>query len=133
MITFDEAEKIVMQTARQLTTEWVSLENSMGRILAEDVFSDIDMPPFDKSAMDGFACRREDLASEIEVVETIQAGYAPVKSIGPNQCAKIMTGAPVAVSVRKNVRPAWSPISIRASERERRSISTSPRPFQTNP
>ncbi len=95
MITFDEAEKIVIQTARQLTTERVSLENSMGRILAEDVFSDIDMPPFDKSAMDGFACRREDLANELEVVETIQAGYTPDKTVGPGQCARIMTGSVV--------------------------------------
>jgi molybdopterin molybdotransferase len=45
--------------------------------------------------MDGFACRRADLANELTVIETIPAGVLPQKAIGPNQCAKIMTGAVV--------------------------------------
>jgi len=53
------------------------------------------MPPFNKSAMDGFACRRADLTNELTVVETIPAGVMPKKKIGKNQCAKIMTGAVV--------------------------------------
>jgi molybdopterin molybdotransferase len=55
----------------------------------------MDMPPFNKSIRDGYACRRADLANELEVIETIGAGYTPTKSIEPNQCAKIMTGAAV--------------------------------------
>ena len=92
---FDDAFEIVMSSAPRLGAERVGIENALNRILAEDVVSDIDMPPFNKSAMDGFACRRVDLGNELTIIETIPAGYAPSKSIGTNQCAKIMTGAVV--------------------------------------
>jgi molybdopterin molybdotransferase len=55
--------------------------------------SDIDMPPFDRVAMDGFACRRADLGKPLEIIETVPAGTPPTKIIGRGQCAKIMTGA----------------------------------------
>lgn len=93
MIEFDNAFEIVMDCARRLGTERVDITNALNRILAEDVFSDIEMPPFDKSAMDGFACQRADLAKELTIIETIPAGVQPKETIGPNQCAKIMTGA----------------------------------------
>ena len=51
----------------------------MNRVLREDVVSDIDMPPFNKSAMDGYACRRDDIANELEVVEIIQGGLRTAK------------------------------------------------------
>ena len=95
VLNFDDAFEIVMSSARRIGTERVGIDRALNRILAEDVISDIDMPPFNKSAMDGFACRRADLANELSIIETIPAGYAPGKSIGPNQCAKIMTGAVV--------------------------------------
>jgi molybdopterin molybdotransferase len=50
------------------------------------------MPPYDKSAMDGFACRREDIDNELQIIEEIPAGKVPVRSIAPGQCARIMTG-----------------------------------------
>jgi len=95
MIPFAEAYEIVMNSARTLEAERVDITRAVHRVLAEDVASDMDMPPFDKSAMDGYACRREDLANDLTVVETIQAGRAPTKPIGALECAKIMTGAPV--------------------------------------
>ena len=95
MIPFDEAYGIVMSSSRQLGAERVSINCALRRILAEDVKSDMDMPPFDKSAMDGYACRRQDLSNELTVVETIQAGAATSATITRNQCAKIMTGAMV--------------------------------------
>jgi len=95
MQTLEEALKIVLESARKLETEAVELTLVADRILAEDVESDIDMPPFDKSAMDGYACRRADLANELSIIETIPAGYVPQERIGANQCAKIMTGGPV--------------------------------------
>jgi molybdopterin molybdotransferase len=55
----------------------------------------MDIPPFDKSAMDGFACRKKDLGNELTIVETIYAGKEPDQRIGANECAKIMTGAVV--------------------------------------
>ncbi len=73
----------------------VMLPHANGRVLAEDIFSDINMPPFDKSAVDGFACRKDDLGSELTVMETIAAGTGPQVPIMPGTCSKIMTGAMV--------------------------------------
>ena len=93
MISFEKAFEIIMNSAFTLDTESVGLEQCLHRILAEDIKSDIDMPPFNKSAMDGYACRREDLHETLIVIETVQAGYLPQKAVGKNECAKIMTGA----------------------------------------
>jgi len=95
MIEFDEAAELVLSSARLIGSEQVPIGQVLGRVLAQDVISDSDMPPFDKSAMDGFACRRSDLAGELTVIETIPAGVVPEKTVGKNKCAKIMTGAPV--------------------------------------
>jgi molybdopterin molybdotransferase len=95
MIKFDDAFEIMMGSARRLGTERVDIDCALNRVLAEDVVSDIDMPPFNKSAMDGYACRRADLANELTVIETIPAGLPPKKAIAQNECAKIMTGAVV--------------------------------------
>jgi molybdopterin molybdotransferase len=93
MITYDEAFGIVMETAFETGTETVSFKDSDNRVLAEDIFSDIDMPPFDRAAVDGYACRRSDLYNDLKVIEVIAAGKAPLKSVGKDQCSKIMTGA----------------------------------------
>ena len=93
MIAFEEALNIVISSAIQLDTESVLLGQSMNRVLACDVVSDMDMPPFNKSAVDGFACRTEDIAFPLTVVEVIKAGQVPVQSVGSRQCSKIMTGA----------------------------------------
>ena len=95
MISFEEAYNIVISSAKLLNTEEVLLENAVGRVLAADVCSDMDMPPFNRSAMDGYACRRTDLLNELEVIETIAAGEMPSKRVGINQCTKIMTGASI--------------------------------------
>lgn len=93
MITYEQALAIIKQNIFLLEAERVDFKESLNRVLREDVFSDIDMPPFNKSAMDGYACRREDLKNELEVIEIIPAGYLPRNKIEKNQCAKIMTGA----------------------------------------
>jgi len=95
MIPFEKAFEIVLSSAGVLGAERVGIAEAVGRVLAEDVKSDIDMPPFNKSAMDGYACRREDLGDELAVIETIAAGVVPKKKVGQKQCAKIMTGAQV--------------------------------------
>lgn len=95
MITFDQALDCMLAAARPLAQECVPLAEALGRVLAEDVLSDVDMPPFAKSAMDGFACRRADLPGPFTVVEEIPAGRLPQKTIGAGEAARIMTGAPV--------------------------------------
>ncbi len=92
MILFEEALHIISLSATNLASEKTRLENSLGRVLAADIFSDMDMPPFDKSAVDGYACRRDDLEKELTVLETIPAGQVPTKVIGPGECSKLMTG-----------------------------------------
>jgi len=95
MLPFEKAFETVLNSAHPLNAECVDFKCALNRILAEDVASDMDIPPFNKSAMDGFACRRADLSNELTVVETIPAGYVYQKVIGLNQCSKIMTGGMV--------------------------------------
>jgi molybdopterin molybdotransferase len=95
MISLDEALCIVLAHTPYTPGERIDLEDARSRILAEDVRSDMDMPPFNKSAMDGFACRRDDLDSDLQVIETVLAGNTSQRVIGPGECCRIMTGAPV--------------------------------------
>lgn len=97
MIEFEEAFKIVMQSAFETDSEKITFQNSFGRILDEDISSDMDMPPFNRSAVDGFACHRVDLNNDLEVIEVIAAGSEPLRKVGKNQCSKIMTGAMVSI------------------------------------
>jgi len=94
MITFDIALQTVLNNTKPLAgTESVKLDAALDRVLAMDVFSDMDMPPFDKSAVDGYACRRQDVHNELKIVEVVPAGKAPEHNISENLCIKIMTGA----------------------------------------
>ncbi|WP_423128220.1 molybdopterin molybdotransferase MoeA [Gaoshiqia sp. Z1-71] len=95
MAHFEEVKQCIENSIRSITTERINLLGSLNKVLQEDVIADLDMPPFNKSAVDGYACRKEDLGNELEVIEVVQAGKLPSKTIGPNQCSKIMTGAMV--------------------------------------
>lgn len=93
MIPIEEAEQILNGIAFSPATEEVPILASMGRVLAQDVVSEIHMPPFDKSAMDGYALKGDDDSPSFQVVEIIPAGSVPTVTIKKGQCAKIMTGA----------------------------------------
>lgn len=95
MIEFEEAYRIVMQSVFETDSEIIPFQDCFGRILDEDILSDMDMPPFNRSAVDGYACRRSDLNNDLELMEVIAAGNEPIKRVGKNQCSKIMTGAMV--------------------------------------
>ncbi len=95
MLEYKTALDIILSSAQPLPAEKVELQKSLKRVLAEDIFHDTGMPPFNKSAMDGFACRREDLHNELEIIETIYAGKLPEKKLQKKQGYKIMTGAVV--------------------------------------
>jgi molybdopterin molybdotransferase len=95
MISFEEAFETVIKAARSTGFENVSFIESLNRILAEDVISDMNMPPFNKATVDGFACRKEDLGKDLEILETIAAGMQPTATVKSLQCSRIMTGAPV--------------------------------------
>ena len=93
MIKYSEALKTVLSVVDKVEIEEVGYYYSVGRVLAEDIISDLNMPPFDKSAMDGYACRQEDMGEDLNVVEVIKAGEAPKIRLEPGQCSQIMTGA----------------------------------------
>jgi molybdopterin molybdotransferase len=98
MIPVEEALEIVLREAPALPFEEVALDDALSRVLAEDVVSDRDLPPFDRSAMDGYALRAEDVAAApaaLDVVGEVRAGQWPDLTVGPGQAARIMTGAPV--------------------------------------
>jgi len=94
MIALEQAVAIVDQVTFNPETETISIMDSLGRVLAEDIISKINMPPFNKSAMDGYAISQEDNSKKFMVVETIAAGSMPTKTIHQGQCSKIMTGTP---------------------------------------
>jgi len=101
MHSVKEAESIILAQIQPLQeTEIVSLETALGRILAEDISSDLDFPYWDNSAMDGYAVRYEDVKDTnpenpvtLEIIEEIPAGKVPKKIIQPGETARIFTGA----------------------------------------
>ena len=93
MISFEQALELTLNVDFNLITENVNILKSLNRVLAEDVISDIDMPPYNKSAMDGYAMQSEDINDFCEVIEIIPAGKNPEKKISKKTCSKIMTGA----------------------------------------
>ena len=97
-----EASARILSGARPLPTESVRLRDALGRVLAEDVVSPIEHPPWDNSSMDGYAVRSADVAGAsaeqpvvLPVLETIAAGRRPTLSIQPGTASRIMTGAPI--------------------------------------
>ncbi len=93
MIDLDRALDIVRSVAVHVRTETIPLGDALHRVLAADVLSLIDSPPFDKSAMDGFAIGGSDDSAAFRIVDTVAAGTAPTRSLGTGECARIMTGA----------------------------------------
>lgn len=95
MIPFEKAYDIVMNSAFSTGTETILFTDSLNRVLAGTVSSDMNLPPFNKSSVDGFACRKVDLDKDLEIIETIAAGNWPARKVSAQQCSRIMTGAPV--------------------------------------
>lgn len=102
-----DAQTIVLKHVKACATEVVTLEAALGRVLAGDIRANRDQPPYDVSAMDGFALRSADLSrvpAALSVIEDIKAGDMPVKTVAAGQCARIMTGAPVPVGADAVIR-----------------------------
>ena len=95
MILLEKALALAEKNPIRLGTVRIPLEDAMHRVLAEDVISDRDVPPFPRAKMDGYACRAEDLPGPLTVLESVPAGKIPTRKIGKNECSKIMTGAMV--------------------------------------
>lgn len=113
MLTVDEALGKILATTVPLEVCELPLNESLGLTLAKSIHSPTDLPPFDKSLMDGYAVRLADVATgsaTLCVIETITAGRVPTKSLGAGQASQIMTGAPL---------PSGADLVIKVEETQR--------------
>jgi molybdopterin molybdotransferase len=102
MLSVEEARRKILSKFSKLETEKTPILKSLGNVISQDILSQIDVPPWNNSAMDGYAVIKKDLlrASEedmvyLKVVEEIAAGQIPRKSLNNGETSRIMTGAPI--------------------------------------
>lgn len=98
LLPVDEALARLLQTAAPLAAEWVDIAEAGGRILAEDISAKRTQPPFDASAMDGYAVRAADIATlpaQLRVIGASIAGLRFDGAVGAGEAVRIFTGAPV--------------------------------------
>jgi len=98
MISVAEAIQIVKEQTRRLATEKVAIHESLDRVLAEDIVADTDLPPFNRSQMDGYAVRAEDTNDapvRLRIVGESAAGKGWHHQLKAGEAVRIMTGAPV--------------------------------------
>lgn len=98
MISISEATQIVITKTAQLSAEEIAIDVSRGRILAQDIVADTDLPPFDRAQMDGFAVRAADVANApaaLRIVGESAAGAGWHHEMKGGEAVRIMTGAPV--------------------------------------
>ncbi|MEW9533126.1 gephyrin-like molybdotransferase Glp [Microbispora sp. NPDC049125] len=101
----------ILAAVRPLTPFEVELEAALGAVLAEDVASPVPLPPFDNSAMDGYAVRAGDVAAApvtLPVIGDVAAGDGRLLAIGPGLVTRIMTGAPLPAGADAVVPVEWT-------------------------
>lgn len=101
-VTVEEGVELLLAAAESMETEEINIEEACRRVLACDIKAAENIPPFDRSPLDGYAVRAADTAGAAEaapvtlrVIEEVRAGYASVKTLGEGEAVKILTGAPV--------------------------------------
>ena len=100
MLSVHEARNLLLERIAVMPSETCSLEHSLGRILAAPIASEISVPPFANSAMDGFAIRAQDTlvsspTAHLQIAALIAAGSSESVNVVPGHAARIMTGAPI--------------------------------------
>jgi molybdopterin molybdotransferase len=95
MQSVEQALNLVKQRCTPLSPANVPLNEAAGLLLAEDITSDVDSPPYDKAMMDGYAVRSTDRESQRRIVEEIAAGAVPKVAVSRGAASRIMTGAPI--------------------------------------
>ena len=132
-----EAQRIVLASTPTLGLEKISILDALGRVLGEDIVAERDNPPWNNSAMDGFAVRWEDIKQEhaiqkpvtLTVIEDVPAGKMPSKTVGAGQAIRIMTGAPIpkgADTVLKVEDTEHTPNSVRVFKPESQGANIRP-------
>ncbi|MEK6603496.1 MAG: molybdopterin molybdenumtransferase MoeA, partial [Nitrospirota bacterium] len=133
----EDALKIVLGAVPVLGAEKISLLDALGRVLAEDIIAERDNPPWDNSAMDGFAVRYEDIKQAhavttptiLKVIEDVPAGKFPAKAVGKGEAIRIMTGAPIpkgADTVLKVEDTENTPTSVKVFKEEKQGANIRP-------
>jgi molybdopterin molybdotransferase len=95
MISVDEAKNIIQQNTRVLPAVSLQLADAVDYVLAEDVYSAIDFPPFNQSNVDGYAIAFQDVKENLLISDMIPAGHREPLSLQAGHAARIFTGAPV--------------------------------------
>lgn len=98
MLDVDDAVQLILSKAAPLEPQLVDIADAVGRALSVDVYAVRTLPPWDNSAMDGYAVRAKDVAdgpTRLRVIETIHAGQTPRHRLPPLGAARVMTGAPL--------------------------------------
>ena len=102
MITVEEALDKILSHIQPLGSEKVSILETLGRVIAEDIYANRDIPPLDNSGMDGYAVRSEDIRNvsrdrpiQLKVIGDLPAGFISSKIVEKGQAIRIMTGAPI--------------------------------------
>lgn len=102
LLSVDNALEQILSSIFPLPAENIPLSQALGRVLAKDIFSQINLPPFVNSSMDGYAVRAEDVTQaskenpiNLRVIMDIPAGFFPEKPLAAGEAARIMTGAPL--------------------------------------
>jgi len=130
LLSVAEARSRVLALCAPLPREEAPVDSAVGRALVEPVLAARTVPPWDNSAMDGYAVRSEDAAApgaKLTVVETIAAGQTPQRRIGPGECARIMTGAPLpegadAVVMQEKARRSGDAVELLEAARPRQHV-----------
>jgi len=124
LLSVAEALARVMHGLTPLDTETVALGEAHGRVLAEDVAAKLTQPPFDASAMDGYAVRAEDIArlpATLQLIGESAAGAGFKGDVASGQAVRIFTGAPVppgadTIVIQENAEAADGAITVREAE-----------------
>lgn len=102
MITVEEALDKILSHIQPLGSERVSILEALGRVIAEDIYTNQDIPPLDNSGMNGYAVRSEDIRFadsnhpvHLEVIEDLPEGFISARTIRRGEAIRIMTGAPI--------------------------------------
>lgn len=125
MLSVEEAIQRIERTFSPLGAEMVSLDQGLGRVLAEPLEARLTQPPADVSAMDGYAVRAADvetLPAVLKIVQRIAAGQPPSGAIGPGEAARIFTGAQVppgadTIVIQENCDQANEHVTVREGNR----------------
>lgn len=110
-LTIEQALAVILDYVEPLGVEHVALAEAVGRTLAEPIVSPVDQPPWDNSAMDGYAVHGSDVRGAsaeqpivLRVIDDVKAGGFPSRAVGRGEATRIMTGAPVPAGVDGVVR-----------------------------